>query len=154
MSIEVILREHVEHLGRRGEIVKVANGYARNFLLPRKLALAVTDENKKLIERERAKAEAREAGELLEAQALQTRLEAVELVIARRVGENETLYGSVTSADIAEGLAARQLVIDRRKIQLADPIKALGDHAVPVRLHREVVAAVTVRVVAEDTQAG
>lgn len=153
MSIEVILREHVEHLGRRGEIVKVASGYARNYLLPRKLALAVTEENRRLIERERAKAEAREAEELMEAQALQTRLEAVELVVARRVGEQQTLYGSVTSADIAEALATRQLVIDRRRIQLPEPIKALGDHAVPVKLHREVVATVTVRVVAEDAPA-
>lgn len=147
MSIEVILREHIEHLGRRGEIVRVADGYARNYLLPRKLALAVTDENKRQIEREREKAEAREAGELMEAQALQTRLEAVELAIARRVGENDTLYGSVTSADVAEALATRQLVIDRRKIQLVEPIKALGEHAVPVKLHRDVTATVKVRVV-------
>jgi large subunit ribosomal protein L9 len=147
MSIEVILRDHVEHLGRRGEIVRVADGYARNYLLPRKLALAVTDENKRQIEREREKAEAREAGELMEAQALQTRLEAVELAIARRVGENDTLYGSVTSADVAEALATRQLVIDRRKIQLVEPIKALGEHAVPVKLHRDVTATVKVRVV-------
>ena len=152
MSIEVILREHVEHLGRRGEIVKVANGYARNYLLPRRLALAVTSENKRLIERERARAEAREAEEMMEAQALQTRIEAVEIVIARRVGESDTLYGSVTSADVAEALAGRQLVIDRRKIQLPDPIKTLGDHTVPVKLHRDVVATVTVKVVAEDSQ--
>ncbi len=150
MSMEVILREHVEHLGRRGEIVKVASGYARNYLLPRKLALAVTEENKKQIERERGKAEAREAEELMEAQALQTRLEAVELAIARRVGENETLYGSVTSADIAEALATRQLVIDRRKVQMSEPIKTLGDHAVPVKLHRDVVATVKVKVVPEE----
>jgi large subunit ribosomal protein L9 len=148
MSIEVILKEHVEHLGRRGEIVKVADGYARNFLFPRKLALAVTDENKRQIERERAKAEAREAEEVQIAQALATRLEAVELAIARRVGENETLYGSVTAADIAEALAARELGIDRRKIQLSEPLKTLGEHVVPVRLHREVTADVKVKVVA------
>jgi len=153
MSIEVILREHIEHLGRRGEIVKVANGYARNYLLPRKMALAVTEENRRLIEREREKAEAREAEELMEAQALQTRLEAVELAIARRVGENETLYGSVTSSDIAEALATRQLVIDRRKIQLPEPIKTLGDHGVPVKLHRDVVATVKVKVVPEEAAA-
>jgi len=154
MSMEVILREHVEHLGRRGEIVKVASGYARNYLLPRRLALAVTSENKKLIEREREKAEAREAEELMEAQALQTRLEAVELAIARRVGENETLYGSVTSADITESLATRQLVIDRRKVQLTEPIKTLGEHVVPVKLHRDVVAMVKVKVVPEEAAAG
>ena len=147
MSIEVILKEHVEHLGRRGEVVKVANGYARNFLFPRKLALAVTAENKRQIERERAKAEAREAEDVQIAQALATRLEAIEIAIARRVGEHDTLYGSVTSADIAEALAARELGVDRRKIQLAEPLKTLGDHVVPVRLHRDVTADVKVKVV-------
>ena len=147
MSIEVILKEHVEHLGRRGEVVKVANGYARNFLFPRKLALAVTAENKRQIERERAKAEAREAEDVQIAQALATRLEAIEIAISRRVGENETLYGSVTSGDIAEALAARELGVDRRKIQLAEPLKTLGDHVVPVRLHRDVTADVKVKVV-------
>jgi large subunit ribosomal protein L9 len=148
MSIEVILKEHVEHLGRRGEIVKVADGYARNFLFPRKLALAVTDENKRQIERERAKAEAREAEEVQVAQALASRLETVELAIARRVGENETLYGSVTAADIADALAARELGVDRRKIQLAEPLKTLGEHVVPVKLHRDVTADIKVKVVA------
>ena len=148
MSIEVILKEHVEHLGQRGEIVKVADGYARNYLLPRKLALAVTDENKRQIERERARAEAREADERVQAQALQARLAAVELAIARRVGEHDTLYGSVTSADIADALAARDLPIDRRKIHLADPLKTLGEHLVPVKLHRDVTAQVKVTIVA------
>src|SRR5262249_62427697 len=101
MSIEVILKEHVEHLGRRGEIVKVADGYARNYLFPRQMALAVTAENKKQIERERAKAEARDAEELTQAQALQTRLEAVEIVSGRRVGEHDTLDGSVTTGAVA-----------------------------------------------------
>jgi len=148
MSIEVILKEHVEHLGRRGEVVKVANGYARNFLFPRKLALAVTAENKRQIERERAKAEAREAEDVQIAQALATRLEAIEIAISGASGENETLYGSVTSGDIAEALAARELGVDRRKIQLAEPLKTLGDHVVPVRLHRDVTADVKVKVVA------
>jgi large subunit ribosomal protein L9 len=148
MSIEVILKEYVEHLGRRGEIVKVADGYARNFLFPRKLALAVTDENKRQIERERAKAEAREADELKQAEALAARLELVEITIGRRVGENETLYGSVTSADIADALAARELAVDRRRIQLAEPLKVLGDHTVPVKLHRDVTAQVKVKIVA------
>jgi large subunit ribosomal protein L9 len=147
MSIEVILKEHVEHLGQRGEIVKVADGYARNYLFPRKLALAVNGENKKQIERERAKAEAREADELRVAQALANRLENVELAIARRVGEADTLYGSVTSADIAEALAARELTIDRRRIQLPEPLKALGDHTVPVKLHRDLTANVKVKIV-------
>jgi large subunit ribosomal protein L9 len=143
----VILKEHVEHLGQRGEIVKVAPGYARNFLFPRKLALAVTNENKKQIERERAKAEAREADDLRVAQALASRLENVELAIARRVGEGDTMYGSVTSADIAEALAARELTIDRRRIQLPEPLKTLGDHLVPVKLHRELTANVKLKIV-------
>jgi large subunit ribosomal protein L9 len=146
MPIEVILKEHVEHLGRRGEVVKVADGYARNFLLPRQLALAVTVENTRQIAREKTKAEARDAEELTQAQALQTRLEAVEVVIGRRVGEHDTLYGSVTTSDVAEALAAKSLTVDRRKIQLAEPLKTLGEHLVPVRLHRDVVAKVKVRV--------
>jgi large subunit ribosomal protein L9 len=146
MSIEVILKEHVEHLGRRGEVVKVADGYARNFLLPRQLALAVTTENKRQIAREKTKAEARDAEELTQAQALQTRLEAVEVVIGRRVGEHDTLYGSVTTSDVAEALAAKGLTVDRRKIQLAEPLKTLGEHLVPVKLHRDVVAKVKVKV--------
>jgi large subunit ribosomal protein L9 len=147
MAIEVILRDHVEHLGRRGEIVKVADGYARNYLLPRKLALAVTDENKRQIEREKAKADVREAQELAEAQALAARVEGTEITIARRVGEHDTLYGSVTAADIAEALAARDITVDRRRVQLPDPLKALGEHVVPVRIHRDVTASVKVSVV-------
>ena len=148
MSIEVILKEHVEHLGRRGEIVKVADGYARNYLLPRKLALAVTAENKRQIERERAKAEAREAAELSEVQGLAAKLAAADVSIARRVGEQDALYGSVTAADIAEALAQRGFTIDRRKIQLADPLKTLGEHEVPVKLHRDVTVPIKVKVVA------
>jgi large subunit ribosomal protein L9 len=147
MSIEVILKDHVEHLGRRGEVVKVADGYARNFLFPRKLALAVTDANKRQIERERVKAEARETAEMQEMLVLKAKLEGVALTVARRVGENETLYGSVTSSDIADLLAARDFTIDRRKIQLADPLKTLGEHVVPLKLHREVTADLRVTVV-------
>ncbi len=150
MSIEVILKEHVEHLGRRGEVIKVANGYARNYLLPRKLALEVTTENKRQIERERAKAEAREAEERQEAEALKTRVEALEIAIARRVGEQDTLYGSVTTSDLAEALNSRGLPIDRRRIQLADPLKTLGDHDVVVKLHRDVSARLRVKVVAAE----
>src|SRR5262245_65855146 len=111
MSIEVILKEHVEHLGRRGEVVKVADGYARNFLFPRKLALAVTDENKRQIERERVKAEAREAEELKAAQGQLTALEGLDIAIARRVGENDTLYGSWPNDDIANALEARAFAV-------------------------------------------
>ena len=147
MSMEVILKEHVEHLGRRGEIVKVANGYARNYLLPRKLALAVTDENKRQIEREKARAEAKDAEELKDAKALAATVEKAEISIARRVGEGNVLYGSVTTADIADALAARDITVDRRKIQLADPLKALGDHVVPVKVHRDVTANLKVKIV-------
>jgi large subunit ribosomal protein L9 len=150
MSMEVILKDHVENLGRRGEIVRVASGYARNYLLPRKLALAVTDENKRQVERERAKADAREASEMQEAQALASRLGLLDISIARRVGEQQMLYGSVTSADIAEALAARDLAIDRRKIQLPEPLKTLGEHAVPVKLHREVTVPLKVTIVAAE----
>ena len=147
--MEVILREHVEHLGRRGEIVKVADGYARNYLLPRKLALLATEGNKKQIERERAKLETQEAEEKKVAEAIADRMANLEVVIARKVGETEALYGSVTTADVAEALTAKGFDIDRRKIQLADPIKRLGDFDLPIRLQREVIATVKVRVVAE-----
>lgn len=145
--MDVILREHVENLGERGEVVKVAAGYARNFLLPRKLALAVTDANKRQIERERASAEAREGEERQAAEALAARMEQIEVVIARRVGEGDVLYGSVTSADIADSLAAQGFETDKRKIQLGDPLKAIGESTVPVRLHRDVSANVKVKVV-------
>ena len=145
--MEIILREHVDNLGRRGEIVKVANGYARNYLLPRKLALAVTEANKRQIERERAAAEARDLEEKSAAEAFAQRLSQTEIEIARRVGENNTLYGSVTSADVAQALLAKGFEVDKRKIQLVDPIKAIGDVVVPVKVHREVTAQVTVKVV-------
>ena len=148
MAIEVILKEHVEHLGRRGEVVKVASGYARNYLFPRNLALAVTEENKRQIERERAKAEAKEAEELKAAQAMASTLESLEVAIARRVGENDVLYGSVTTGDISDALAARDVTVDRRKIQLAEPLKNLGEHTVPVKLYRDVTAQLKVKVVA------
>jgi large subunit ribosomal protein L9 len=147
MATEVILREYVEHLGNRGEVVKVADGYARNYLLPRGLALRVTGEAKRQIEREKVKAEAREMGERQSAEALAAALAAVDLSIARRVGDHNTLYGSVTTSDIAEALAARQIIVDRRKILLDDAIKTLGDHVVNIKLHRDVPASVTVKIV-------
>jgi large subunit ribosomal protein L9 len=149
--MEVILREHVDNLGRRGEIVKVADGYARNYLLPRKLALLVTEGNKKQIERERAKFDAKEADEKRVVEALAERLAGVEVVIARRVGETDALYGSVTAADIVEALNAKGFEIDKRKLQLAEPIKKVGELKIPVKLHRDVTVAVTVKVVAEGT---
>lgn len=151
--MEVILREHVDHLGRRGEVVKVAAGYARNYLLPRKLALPATAGNKKHIERERRIVEAREAEERGQAEAVAARLLNVELSIARKVGDTGQLYGSVTAADIADLLREKGFEIDRRKLILAEPLKALGDHPVPLKLHREVTAALVVRVVAEGAAA-
>jgi large subunit ribosomal protein L9 len=151
--MEVILREHVDNLGRRGEIVKVADGYARNYLLPRKLALLATDGNKKQIEREKAKFDVKEADEQNAAQAIADRMANVEVVVARRVGETEALYGSVTTADITDALAAKGFEIDRRKLQLVEPIKRLGEYDVVLKLHRDVTAHVKVKVVAEGAQA-
>lgn len=150
--MEVILREHVENLGRRGDVVKVANGYARNYLLPRKLALPVTEGNRKQIERERKIADVREAAEKQEAESLAARMSEVALVFARRVGENETLYGSVTSADIAEALAAKQFEVEKRRVVLAEPLKQLGEFDVPVKIHREVSATVKVKIVPIEAQ--
>src|SRR5580765_983590 len=150
-NMEVILREHVDNLGKRGEIVKVADGYARNYLLPRKLALAATDGNRKQIEREREKFEAREAEEKKVAESLAARMGNLEIEIARRVGETDVLFGSVTTADIAEALLARGSEVDRRKLQLAEPIKKLGEYDIPLRLSRDVVAHIKVRVVAEGS---
>lgn len=148
--MEVILRDHIDNLGRRGEVVNVANGYARNYLLPRKLALLVTSANRRQVERERALAEAREADERALARGFADRLQGVECVVARRVGETGTLYGSVTSADVAERLAAQGFEVDKRRIQLGEPLKELGEFPVTVRLHRDVAAELTVRVVRED----
>lgn len=148
--MEVILRDHVENLGRRGEVVKVADGYARNYLLPRKLALPATDANKKWVERERKIAEARDHEEKGAAEAIATRLSALELTVTRKTGENDQLYGSVTNADVAELLAAKGFDIDRRKILLPDPIKSLGENTIPVKLHREVTAQVRVTVAKEE----
>jgi large subunit ribosomal protein L9 len=147
--MEVILREHVEKLGRRGDIVKVAEGYARNYLLPRKLALAVNEANKRQIEREKKIAEVREMEEKSAAEAVAQRLAQLEIEIARRVGENDTLYGSVTSADIAHALASKGFEIDKKKIQLPEPLKAIGESTVPVKIHRDVTAQVKVKVVPE-----
>ena len=144
--MEVILRDHVEHLGNRGEIVKVADGYARNYLLPRKLALPATLANRNWVARERKIVEAKEAGEREAAQEVATRLAALDITVTRKVGENDQLYGSVTNADIGEVLSAQGFDLDRRKILLPDPIKTLGEFTVPVKLHRDVTAQLTVKV--------
>ena len=142
--IELILREHIEHLGRRGDVVKVADGYARNYLLPRNLALPVTEGNRRRIEHERKIAEQRELAEKSAAEATAARLNEVVCQITRRVGEEDVLYGSVTSADIAACLAEKDFDIEKRKIHLDDPIKQVGEFTVPIKLHREVTAHVKV----------
>ena len=147
--MEVILREHVDNLGKRGEIVKVAAGYARNYLLPRKLALPATDGNKKHVESERRIVEARESQERGVAEALGARLAAVDITIARRVGDTEQLYGSVTSGDIADFLKEKGFDVDKRKLILPEAIKAIGDYDVPLKLHREVTIPLKVHVVKE-----
>src|SRR6476659_9687242 len=148
--MEVILREHIDNLGRRGDVVKVAAGYARNYLLPRKLALAVTANNKRQIDREKKIAEARDMEEKAQAEAIAQRLGQLDVEIARRVGEHDTLYGSVTSQDIAQALKEKGFDIDKRKIALADPLKAIGESTVPVKIHRDVTAQIKVRVVAQS----
>lgn len=147
--MEVILREHVDNLGERGEIVKVAAGYARNFLLPRKLALPVTEGNKRHVERERKKVETREAEEKSQAEAIAARLTALEIAFQRRVGDTEQLYGSVTSGDIADLLEGRGFDIDRRKLILPEPLKTLGEHTVNLKLHREVTVPLKVQITKE-----
>ena len=147
--MEVILREHVEHLGRRGDIVKVAAGYGRNYLLPRKLALPVTEDAKRQIDREKKLAEVKDMEDQRAAEAVAARIGELEIEIGRRVGDNDTLYGSVTSADVAAALKAKGFDIDKRKIVLPDPLKALGEAVVPIKVHHGVVAQAKVRVVAE-----
>jgi len=150
--MEVILRDHVEKLGKRGEIVKVSDGYARNYLLPRKLALPATEGNRKHVERERRIMETREAEEKSQAEAIAARLSTVDITIARRVGETEQLYGSVTATDISDFLKTKGFEIDRRKLILPEPIKTIGEHDVPLKLHREVTAPLKVKVVKEGEQ--
>ena len=144
--MEVILREDVDKLGRRGEVVKVAEGFGRNFLLPRGLAMAVTTANKAMIERERKAHEARMAKEKAEWQSVAERINSIRFVAPRKVGENDVLYGSVTSGDIAEFLKNKGVEIDKRKVQLEEPIKKLGDHEVKIKLHPEVTATMKVLV--------
>ena len=148
--MEVILRQYVEHLGKRGDVVKVAAGYARNYLLPRKLALPATDGNKRHVDRERKIMEVKEADEKAQAQAIASRIEAVEVVITRRVGETDQLYGSVTSSDIAEFLKSKGFDVDRRKLILPEPLKTIGDHTVNLKLHREVTVPLKVTIAKEE----
>jgi large subunit ribosomal protein L9 len=144
--LEVILREDVDKLGRRGEVVKVAEGYGRNFLLPRGLAMPVTATNKATVEREKKAHEARAAKEKAEWESVAARINSIRFVAPRKVGENDVLYGSVTSGDIADFLKGKGVEIDKRKVQLEEPIKHLGDHEVKIKLHPEVVATIKVLV--------
>ncbi|HEV2323500.1 MAG TPA: 50S ribosomal protein L9 [Terracidiphilus sp.] len=147
--MEVILKEDIANLGHRGDVVKVADGYGRNFLLPRKLALQATETNKAVIEQMKASAARRAATEKAQAEQQVTRLEPVALKFTRKVGEHGHLFGSVTSADIAAELARHGFEVDRRKIQLNEPLKSVGEFVVPIRLYREVTARVKVNVLAE-----
>jgi large subunit ribosomal protein L9 len=149
--MEVILKEDVANLGHRGDVVKVAEGYGRNFLLPRKLALQATLANKAVIEQMKSSAARRSATEKAQAEALVAKLEPLVLSFTRKSGENGQLFGSVTSADIATDLATRGFEVDRRKIQLAEPLKSLGEFSVAIKLHREVTAHVKVTVVGDGT---
>jgi large subunit ribosomal protein L9 len=148
--MDVILREDVEKLGTRGQLVKVAPGYARNFLLPNKMAVAATESNKKIVEQERQAHLRREAKVEGEAKEVGKMLGTVAITISQKAGENDQLFGSVTSKDIAEALEKQGYTIERRKIVLEEPIKTLGEFKVPIRLHREVTAEVTVHVVKEE----
>ncbi len=148
--MQIILQEDVEKLGMRGQVVEVAEGYARNFLLPRKLALEASAGNLKRLEKMRAVFAKREATEKADAQKLAELVAGVSLEFTRRAGENDQLFGSVTSADIAEGLAAQGYTIDKRKVALPEPIKLVGEFQVPLKLHREVGADVKVVVKKEE----
>jgi large subunit ribosomal protein L9 len=148
-QMEVILKEDVVNLGSRGDLVKVADGYGRNFLLPRKLALQATLANKAVIEQMKTAAARRSASEKALAEQLVAKLEPLVLVFTRKSGENGQLFGSVTSSDIAAELETKGVDIDRRKIQLDEPLKALGNFTVAIKLHREVTAHVKVKVLGE-----
>jgi large subunit ribosomal protein L9 len=147
--MEVILREDIDKLGTRGQLVKVTPGYARNFLLPRRMAVAATESNKKIVEQERQGYLRREAKEQGDAAELGKLMSSVEITIAQKAGEADQLFGSVTSADVAVALEKLGYTIDRRKVQLDEPIKSLGDYKVTVRLHREVTVEIPVHVVRE-----
>ena len=148
--MEIILREDVDKLGPRGKVVKVADGYARNFLLPKRMAVPATAANKKIVEQEREAHLRREAKEVADAQDLSKLVEDVSVTIAHKAGEQEQLFGSVTAQNIADALAKQNFNIDRKKIHLDDPIKQLGEYKVAIRLHRDVTVEIGVTVVPEE----
>jgi large subunit ribosomal protein L9 len=151
--MEVILREDIEKLGSRGQVVKVADGYARNYLLPRRLAVAATEANKKIVEQERQAYLRREAKVLADAQELAKIMAPVSVTIKQKAGEQDQLFGSVTSKDIAEALEKAGYSVERRKIQLEAPIKQVGEFKVPIRLHRDVTVDITVTVASDEEEA-
>ena len=147
--MEVILRETIDSLGRAGQVVKVADGYARNYLLPRKLAYPVTPGNLKVIEFERQSLLRKEAKQKDGAEKLKQILDGVEIVIRRKVGEHDALYGSVTNSDVADELEKKGFQIEKRKIHMEDHIKSVGDFSIPIRLFKDVTAHVKLKVEAE-----
>jgi large subunit ribosomal protein L9 len=148
--MEVILREEIDQLGRRGDVVNVAAGYARNYLLPKRLAVAATESNKKIVEQERQAHLRRDAKETADAAELGKLLASLDVTIMQKAGENDQLFGSVTATDIAVALEKQGYTIDRRKVHLEEPIKTLGDFKASVRLHRDVTVEVPVHVVKEE----
>jgi large subunit ribosomal protein L9 len=144
--MEVILRADIDKLGRQGDVVRVAEGYGRNYLVPKGLAMAVTPANKALIAREKKALEERVRKEKDELAELAGRIGSMRFVAPRKVGENDVLYGSVTASDVADFLAGKGLEIDKRKVQLPEPIKKLGDHLVTIKLHPEIEARLKVLV--------
>ena len=151
--MEVILKEDVNKLGHRGDVVKVADGYGRNYLLPGKLAIEATLANRAVIEQMKGSAIRKSAKEKTQAEELAKTLSQVELVFERKTGENDHLFGSVTSGDIAHELEKQGFAIDRRKIALEDPLKSLGEYHVPIKLHREVTSHVKVTVKGDGSEA-
>jgi large subunit ribosomal protein L9 len=148
--MEIILLQEVDKLGGPGQVVRVANGYGRNYLIPKKLALPATSGNLKMLEQKRAKLLRLDAKNRGDAEKLAAMLGELTAVIKRKAGEKETLFGSVTSLDLVDWLTSQNFEIDRKRIDLREPIKALGEHSVPIRLHREVIASLKVRVEAEN----
>lgn len=151
--MEVILKEDINKLGHRGDVVKVADGYGRNYLLPQKLAIEATANNKAVIEQMKGSAVRKSAREKVDAETFATQLGEVELVFERKVGEHDHLFGSVTSSDIAHELEAKGYTVDRRKISLDEPLKMLGEYHVPIKLHREVTSHVKVTVKSDQPEA-
>jgi len=144
--MEVILRETIDSLGRAGQVIKVADGYARNYLLPRKLAYVATPGNRKVIESERQSLFRKEAKQKDDSEKLKEMLDAVEIVIRRKVGEQEALYGSVTNSDVAEEREKKGYQIEKRRIHMDDHIKTLGEFSIPIRLFKDVTAHVKLKV--------